>query len=46
MKLEEAKKLQNMFKIILNKIPIEKCQSKEHKVAIEKIKLLYKSCCR
>ena len=41
MKLEEVKKLQNIFKSNLNKISKERFKSKEPKSALEKIKLLY-----
>ena len=43
MKLEEAKKLQNMFKSNLNKISRGRYKSEEQKRALETIKLLYES---
>ena len=43
MKLEEAKKLQNVFKSNLNEISTERHKSKEGKSALENIKLLYES---
>ena len=43
MKLQEAKKLQNVFKSNLNEILREKHKKKEKKSALEKIKLLHKS---
>ena len=41
MKLEEVKKLQNIFKSNLKKISKERFKSKEPNIALEKIKLLY-----
>ena len=43
MKLEEAKKLQNVFKSNLNEIPRGRNKSEEQKMALENIKLLYES---
>ena len=42
MKLEEAKKLHNVFKSNLNEISSERYSSEEQKSALENIKLLYK----
>ena len=41
MKLEEAKKLQNMFKLNLNEISRGRYKSKEQKQALENINLIY-----
>ena len=43
MNLEEAKKLQNVFKSNLNEILRERYKTEERKSASEKIKLLYES---
>ena len=43
MKLEKAKKLQNVFKSNLSKISIERYQSEEQKMILENIKLIYES---
>ena len=43
MKLEEAKKLQNVFKSNLNEISKERYKPEEQKSALENIKLLYES---
>ena len=43
MKLEEAKKLQNVFKSNLNEISKRKLKSEEQKMALENIKLLYET---
>ena len=43
MKQEEAKKLQNVFKSNLNKIPRRGNKSEQQKMALENIKLLYES---
>ena len=43
MKLEEAKKLQNVFESNLNEMSRRRYKSEEQKSALEKIKLLYKS---
>ena len=43
MKLEEAKKLQNVFKSNINEISKRRHKSKEQKSALENIKLLYES---
>ena len=43
MKLEEAKKLQNVFKSNLNEISSGRYKSEEQKSALENIKLLYES---
>ena len=42
MKLEEAKKLQNVFKSNLNEISSGRYKSEEHKTALDNIKLLEK----
>ena len=42
MKLEEAKKMQDVFKSNLNKVSTRRYKSEEKK-ALENIKLLYKS---
>ena len=43
MKLEKAKKLQNVFKSNLSKISIERYQSEEQKMILENVKLIYES---
>ena len=43
MKLEDAKKLQNVFKSNLDKISRGRNESKEQKMALENIKFLYAS---
>ena len=43
MKLEEAKKLQNVFKSNLKEISSGRYKSEEQKSALENIKLLYES---
>ena len=43
MKLEEAKKLQNVFKSNLNEISRRRNKSEEQKIVFENIKLLYES---
>ena len=43
MKLEEEKKLQNVFKLNLNEISRGRHKSKEQKSALENIKLFYES---
>ena len=43
MKLEEAKKLQNVFKSNLNEISRRRNKSEEQKIAFENIKLLCES---
>ena len=43
MKLEEVKKLPNVFKSNLNEISRAKNKSEEQKMALEDIKLLYES---
>ena len=43
MNLEEAKKLQNLFKSNLNEILRKRYKTEERKSASEKIKLLYQS---
>ena len=43
MKIEEAKRLQNAFKLNLNQISRERYKSKEQKRALENIKLLHES---
>ena len=43
MKLEEAKKLQNVFKLNLNEISNGGYKSEEQKSTLENIKLLYES---
>ena len=43
MKLEEAKKLQNVFKSNLNEISKGRYKPEEQKSALENIKLLYES---
>ena len=43
MKLEEVKKLQNVFKSNLNEVSKGRNKSEEQKMALENIKLLYES---
>ena len=43
MKLEEAKKLQNVFKLNLNEISKGRYKSEKQKSALENIKLLYEA---
>ena len=43
MKLEEAKKLQNIFESTLNEMSRGRFKSKQQKRALENIKLLYRS---
>ena len=43
MKLEEAKKLQNVFKSNLNEISRGRNKSEEQKMSLENFKLLYES---
>ena len=43
MKIEEAKTLQNVFKLNLNQISRERYKSKEQKRVLENIKLLHES---
>ena len=43
MKIEEPKKLQNVFKANLNEISKGRFQSEEQKSALKNIKLLYES---
>ena len=43
MKLEEAKKLQNVFKSNLNKISRGRSKAEKQRMALENIKLLYES---
>ena len=43
MKLEEANKLQNLFKSNLNEISRGRNKSEEQKMSLEKIKFLYES---
>ena len=43
MKLEEVKKLQNMFKTNMNKISKERYKSEEQERALKYIKLFYES---
>ena len=43
MKLEDAKKRQNVFKSNLNEISTERCKSGEQKSVLKNIKLLYES---
>ena len=43
MKLEDAKELQNIYKSNLNEVSKGRFISKEQKIALENIKLLYES---